>query len=50
MDNAFEWVSNNGGIGSETNYPYTGGGGVCTANKVRSSFLHCLLISSQSIM
>ncbi|KMT04416.1 hypothetical protein BVRB_8g180920 [Beta vulgaris subsp. vulgaris] len=40
MDNAFEWVSNIGGIGSETNYPYTGGGGVCTANKVENQIVN----------
>jgi len=28
MDNAFTWISQNGGICSESSYPYTSGGGV----------------------
>ncbi|KAJ3709009.1 hypothetical protein LUZ61_012714 [Rhynchospora tenuis] len=33
MDYAFEWVVSNGGIDSETNYPYTGTDGTCNIQK-----------------
>ncbi|KAK1326576.1 Cysteine proteinase RD21a [Acorus calamus] len=33
MDYAFEWVINNGGIDSESDYPYTGLEGVCNVTK-----------------
>ncbi|KAK1280802.1 Cysteine proteinase RD21a [Acorus gramineus] len=33
MDYAFEWVINNGGIDSESDYPYTGLDGVCNVTK-----------------
>lgn len=34
MDYAFEWVMQNGGIDSESNYPYTGQDGTCNITKV----------------
>ena len=34
MDYAFEWVINNGGIDTETDYSYTGEDGTCNATKV----------------
>lgn len=37
MDYAFEWVINNGGIDTETDYPYTGIGGTCNITKLFSS-------------
>lgn len=41
MDYAFEWVVANGGIDSETNYPYSGAVETCRTKKV--SFLFFLL-------
>lgn len=34
MDYAFEWVMHNGGIDTETNYPYSGADGTCNVAKV----------------
>lgn len=34
MDYAFEWVVSNGGIDSESNYPYIGTDGACNIQKV----------------
>lgn len=33
MDYAFEWVMHNGGIDTETNYPYSGADGTCNVAK-----------------
>lgn len=35
MDYAFEWVMSNGGIDSESNYPYAGQDGTCNTEKVQ---------------
>ncbi|KAK6932683.1 Peptidase C1A, papain C-terminal [Dillenia turbinata] len=34
MNNAFQWVVNNGGIDSESDYPYTAHAGTCNTTKV----------------
>ncbi|KAM0890423.1 hypothetical protein ACQ4PT_027060 [Festuca glaucescens] len=37
MDNAFEFIVENGGLTIETNYPYTGTDGTCNSNRASSS-------------
>uniref|UniRef100_A0ACD5YB45 Uncharacterized protein n=1 Tax=Avena sativa TaxID=4498 RepID=A0ACD5YB45_AVESA len=37
MDNAFEFIVENGGLTTETNYPYTGTDGSCNSNRASSS-------------
>ncbi|KAM0890413.1 hypothetical protein ACQ4PT_027055 [Festuca glaucescens] len=37
MDNAFEFIVENGGFTIETNYPYTGTDGTCNSNRASSS-------------
>ncbi|XP_047070688.1 senescence-specific cysteine protease SAG39-like [Lolium rigidum] len=37
MDNAFEFIVQNGGLTTETNYPYTGTDGTCNSNRASSS-------------
>uniref|UniRef100_A0ACD5WQ11 Uncharacterized protein n=1 Tax=Avena sativa TaxID=4498 RepID=A0ACD5WQ11_AVESA len=37
MDNAFEFIVENGGLTTETNYPYTGADGTCNSNTASSS-------------
>ncbi|XP_047309146.1 low-temperature-induced cysteine proteinase-like [Impatiens glandulifera] len=34
MNNAFEWVINNGGIDSESDYPYVGSDSICNTEKI----------------
>lgn len=41
MDDAFEWVINNGGIDSESDYPYTSLDGTCNTTKVLLLPLNC---------
>uniref|UniRef100_A0A803MDZ8 Uncharacterized protein n=1 Tax=Chenopodium quinoa TaxID=63459 RepID=A0A803MDZ8_CHEQI len=40
MGNAFKWVTNNGGVGGEANYPYSGSGGTCTTNKMEKKIVN----------
>ncbi|CAM0907964.1 unnamed protein product [Alopecurus aequalis] len=37
MDNAFEFIIENGGLTTESNYPYTGTDGSCNSNRVSNS-------------
>lgn len=34
MDYAFEWIIQNGGISTESNYPYTAKDGICNITRV----------------
>ncbi|KAG4945682.1 hypothetical protein JHK87_041689 [Glycine soja] len=39
MDYAFEWVMYNGGIDTETNYPYIGADGTCNVTKEKTKVI-----------
>lgn len=40
MDPAFEWVMNNGGIDSDSDYPYTVSQGACNITKAYDDQFH----------
>lgn len=40
MEYAFEFIKNQGGITTETNYPYIADGGSCDVSKVDIHFFH----------
>jgi hypothetical protein len=47
MDDAFQWIINNGGICTEDGYAYSGSDGSC--NKARSPVANCVDVKQSSL-